>query len=113
MSTKHDGPIGSYNGSYLGCRGLRHAWAADPHWEITTGPRGRVLEYRRQLSCVNCPATAVATFDAEMRPAKPRKIDYPPGYLVSKDNPISPAAARLEQVRREVAKPGRRGLRLA
>lgn len=100
------GSIEHYPPPYLACRSLdgRHAWTAHPHWEVTTGHGGQVIEYHRLLACERCHGVdRVDHFDADMRRTRSSTMRYRPGYLAAKGNAeeLSAAAARLEQFRRE------------
>jgi len=110
MPTRHDGSIDSYNGSFLNCRGVHHPWAFDGHYDIALGAGGRVVEYRRTLTCPQCSAERVDYYDAQMRPSRASTRRYPDGYPAPRGERIQPAAARLEQVRRQTVQ--HRGLRV-
>ena len=97
------GPIENYPADRLACRALdgRHAWTANPHWEVTVGPRGRILEYHRSLACPRCSAVEkVDHFDADMRRSRASTVRYTRGYLSAKGVDLTGPAARLEQFRR-------------
>jgi hypothetical protein len=101
------GPIEDYPPERLACRALdgRHAWTATPHWEVTVGPRGRIIEYHRALACGRCTAVRkVDHFDADMRRTRPSTVNYTRGYLAAKGVDLTGPTARMEQFRRSAGR---------
>lgn len=101
-----------YDERFLVCRDIGHHWIPSPHWEVTRGPGGRVIEYRRTSLCDNCEGQRTQFYDGEMYPVR-NYYHHSNGYLMGKEVEvqISGRLSRLEQMRRhglEIPQPTRR-----
>ena len=81
------------------CRAFEHEW----HWvndtNITTGTRGRVVEFRRERKCGTCGALQKIWIETQYFSRK-SYTDYPDGYLM-KGGRLLKADARRELMQRE------------
>lgn len=89
-----------YDDRYLNCRGGQHTLPPATHYNVTYRG-GKPIEFRRTRVCTECGFERTDFFDGNMEKSRASVGDYPEGYLKAKGGlVITPAAARLEQVRR-------------
>lgn len=102
----HTGDLESYKDEYLRCRGLRnHTWKFETDFNVATGPRGRILEFTRTLSCMSCTTQRLDTYLVKKNGSfefKGRDYKYAEGYQVHRGNPIATNEARDALLLREL-----------
>lgn len=95
---KHTEGLDTYKEEYLRCRGLRnHTWKFETDFNVATGPRGRIMEFTRTLSCMSCTTQRLDTYTVRKNGSfefKGRKYEYADGYQVHRGNPIETEQAR-------------------
>lgn len=95
-----------YDDRYLDCRGGQHVYPPTRHYDVSYRG-GTIIEYQRTRVCTQCGRERTDYFDKDMETLRPSTSRYPDGYLKAPGGEdITPAAARMEQVRRHGA--GRR-----
>lgn len=107
VNKKHDGDLESYSDEFLHCRGLRtHTWSFQTDFNIVTGPRGRVIEFTKKLSCLACTTCRLDTYRVTKSGRfvfEGHKYEYADGYQVSRGNAIKTDVARDALLRKELA----------
>lgn len=97
-----------YDPRFVRCRGLRsHTWQFKTDWNVTTGPRGKVIEFTRTLHCVGCTTDRIETYTVTKSGRFQRRgtpqYKYADGYQVSRGNPIETDEVRDRLLHMELA----------
>lgn len=94
----HTGNLDDYKAEYLRCRGLRnHTWKFETDFNVATGPRGKIIEFTRTLSCMSCTTQREDTYTVKGNghfEFQRRAYKYAEGYQVHRGNPIATEEAR-------------------
>jgi hypothetical protein len=94
----HTGTLDDYKEEYLRCRGLRnHTWKFETDFNVATGPRGKIIEFTRTLSCMSCTTQRLDTYTVKSNGRfefQRRAYQYAEGYQVHRGNPIATEEAR-------------------
>lgn len=95
-----------YRDAYLVCRTVGHRWPNPEgwHWSQVVGPRGRVLSYRRRMTCTRCHVLGTDVIDARTGDKSPRTYRHPDDYLRPLGHGFDRGEMRLEQIRRVVGR---------
>lgn len=100
---KHEGDITTYTQEFLDCR-ENHLWRWTNDWGLTTGHRGKLLEFTRTKECERCHTKAHRRYDGTTgRVISGTYYEYADGYLSDTSKPgnrIDAGKARLEMLRR-------------
>lgn len=98
--------VDEYPEEFLRCRGTKqHTWDFKTDWNLTSGPRGRLIEFTRTRVCLSCGSKTHVVFGVEPDGTfvwKYRRYEYADGYVIRRGSGLDPSVLRDELFLREI-----------